>query len=73
MKMLLIIAGTLVLGSAVAVGCLYVAYPVQVSTLGGMGRNFLVTLSAPPGTTTTELNRAYKAEAVAGAESSVLL
>jgi alcohol dehydrogenase (cytochrome c) len=65
--MLLIIAGMVLLGSAVAAGCLYLAYPVQVSTLGGMGRNFLVTLSAPPGTTTTELNPAYKAEAVGGA------
>jgi alcohol dehydrogenase (cytochrome c) len=48
-----------VIGAAVA-GGLYLAYPVQISTLGGMTRNYLISLFAPPGTTTTELNLAYK-------------
>ena len=58
---LLIIAGALgVIGAAVG-GGLYLAYPVQVSTLAGMTRNYLISWSAPPGTITTELNAAYKA------------
>ena len=53
-----------VIGAAVG-GALYYVYPVQVSTLGGMTRNYLISWSAPPGTTTTELNAAYKAAAAA--------
>lgn len=54
-----------VLGAAVG-GGLYYLYPVQVSTLAGMTRNYFISWSAPPGTTTTALNPAYKAaEAVA--------
>ena len=57
---LLIIAVALgVIGAAVG-GALYLAYPVQVSTLAGMTRNYLLSWSAPPGTITTELNAAYK-------------
>jgi alcohol dehydrogenase (cytochrome c) len=44
-------------------GALYYAYPVQVSTLGGLSRNFVLTLFAPAGTTTTELNADYKGAA----------
>jgi alcohol dehydrogenase (cytochrome c) len=57
---LLIIAGALVVTGAAVAGALFLAYPVQVSTLGGMTRNYLISLSAPPGTATTELNPAYK-------------
>jgi alcohol dehydrogenase (cytochrome c) len=57
---LLIIAGALGVTGAAIAGGLYLAYPVQVSTLGGMTRNYLISLSAPPGTATTELNGAYK-------------
>jgi alcohol dehydrogenase (cytochrome c) len=60
-KNLFIIAGALaVIGAAVG-GGLYYLYPVQVSTLGGMTRNYLISWSAPAGTATTELNTAYKA------------
>jgi PQQ-dependent dehydrogenase (methanol/ethanol family) len=57
---LLIIAGALVVMGAAAAGALYYAYPVQVSTVGGLTRNYILTLFAPPGTTTTEVNSAYK-------------
>jgi len=54
-----------VIGGAVG-GGLYYLYPVQVSTIAGLTRNYFISWSAPPGTTTTELNAAYKAaEAVA--------
>jgi alcohol dehydrogenase (cytochrome c) len=58
-KLLIIAVALGVTGVAVA-GGLYLAYPVQISTLGGMTRNYLISLSAPPGTATTELNAAYK-------------
>ena len=57
---LLIIAGALVVMGAAAAGALYYAFPVQVSTVGGLTRNYILTLFAPPGTTTTEVNSAYK-------------
>src|SRR5271166_4351292 len=54
-----------VIGAAVG-GGLYYLYPVQVSTLAGMTRNYFISWFAPPGATTTELNATYKAaEAVA--------
>ena len=58
---LFIIACALVVIGAAAGGTLYYLYPVQVSTLAGMTRNYLISWSAPPGATTTELNPAYKA------------
>jgi hypothetical protein len=58
---LLTIVGVLIVIGAVTGGALYYAYPVQVSTLGGLSRNFILTLFAPPGTITTESNAAYKA------------
>ena len=57
---LLIVACALGVTGAAAAGGLYLAYPVQISTLVGMTRNYLISLSAPPGTATTELNAAYK-------------
>ena len=56
----LIIAGALGVTGAAVAGALYLAYPVQVSTLGGLARNYLISWSAPRGTITTELNAAYK-------------
>src|SRR5215472_15059745 len=60
MRKLLVIAGILgVVGVAVA-GALYAAYPVQFVIFGALMRNYFLSWSAPPGTTTTELNAAYK-------------
>ena len=59
---ILIIAGALGVTGAAVGGGLYLAYPVQVTTLAGMAHNYLLSWSAPPGTTTTELNAAYKAQ-----------
>src|SRR5262245_28576879 len=59
-RKLLIIAAALIVIGAVAAGALYLAYPVQVSTFAGLTRNYLISWSAPPGTTTTEMNAAYK-------------
>jgi hypothetical protein len=57
---LLIIAGVLVVVGAAAAGALYYVYPVQVSTIAGLTRNYLISWSTPLGMTTTELNAAYK-------------
>src|SRR5271163_938956 len=63
---LLIIVGVLIVIGATAGGALYYAYPVQVSTYAGLTRNYLISWSAPPGTTTTESNAGYNgASAVA--------
>jgi alcohol dehydrogenase (cytochrome c) len=62
---LLIIAAVLGVTGAVVAGGLYFAYPVQVTTLAGMTRNYLISWSAHPGTITTELNSASKTEAAA--------
>ena len=44
-----------VIGAAVG-GGLYYAYPVQVSTLAGLTRNYVISLAAPAGSVTTEMN-----------------
>ncbi len=62
---ILIIAGAVIVAGAAVGGGLYLVYPVQVSTLAGLTRNYLISWSAPPGTTTTEVNPAYKAAAAA--------
>src|SRR4029450_5910179 len=46
-------------------GALYVAFPVPMTTYGGMALNFIKSLGAPPGTLSTETNPAYKAPAAA--------
>jgi alcohol dehydrogenase (cytochrome c) len=79
-KKLFIIACVLAVIGAAAGGALYYAYPNQMAKYAGMTRNYFLTWSAPPGTTTTELNAAYKdagnvaspppAEAVAPAEGT---
>jgi hypothetical protein len=56
-----IIAGALGVTGATVAGALYLAYPVQVSTLAGLTRSYLISWSAPPGTITTESNAAYTA------------
>ena len=63
-KLLIIAVALGVTGAAIG-GGLYLAYPIQVPTLPDMTRNYLISWSAPPGTITTELNAAYKAEAAA--------
>jgi alcohol dehydrogenase (cytochrome c) len=66
-KLLMILGGLAVIGAATG-GGLYYAYPVQVSTLAGLTRNYVISLAAPAGSVTTELNAAYKdAETVASA------
>jgi alcohol dehydrogenase (cytochrome c) len=62
LKLVGVVVALGVIGAAVG-GALYYLYPVQVSTLAGMSRNYLLSWSAPPGATTTELNPAYKAAA----------
>src|SRR6476619_3349986 len=61
MKKFFSIVGVLVVAGAVIGGVLYVTFPVQMTTYGGMGLNFLKTLSTPAGTLTVETNPAYKA------------
>jgi alcohol dehydrogenase (cytochrome c) len=67
---LLTILGALIVIGGVTGGVLYYAFPVQISTLGGLTRNFILTLSAPAGTTTTESNADYKGAAAAGPSPS---
>jgi glucose dehydrogenase len=59
-KKLFIIAVALGVIGAATGGALYYFYPVQVSIFAGLTRNYFLSWSAPPGTTTTELNPAYK-------------
>jgi len=59
-NLLIIVVALGVIGAAVG-GGLYYVYPVQVSTIAGMSRNYLISWFAPPGTTATESNPAYKA------------
>ena len=59
-KPLLILGSLFVVGVVIA-GVLYVTFPVQMTTYGGMGLNYLKTLSTPAGTVSTETNPAYKA------------
>src|ERR1700752_3124086 len=66
MKRLFIILGLLFVAGVAIAGVLYVTFPVQMTTYGGMGLNFLKTLSTPAGTLTVEANPAYKAPAAAG-------
>src|SRR4030095_3991156 len=56
LKTILLLA---LIGAALG-GVLYWAYPVQMSTIGGLTRNYVLSLNAPPGTATTETNPAYK-------------
>src|SRR5271169_979997 len=68
MKKKLLIIVALVVAGVVVAGILFAAFPVQMTTNGGMARNFLLTLSTPAGTVSTEVNPAY--QSVAAAASS---
>ena len=63
MKRALVVVVVLAVLGAVVGGGLYLAFPVQMSTIGGLSRNYVLSLGAPAGTTTTESNPAYKAAA----------
>ena len=65
MKKLLMIVGALAVIGAATGGALYYAYPVQVSTLAGLRRNYVISLVAPAGSVTTELNAGAQRVAVA--------
>jgi len=68
MKRFLITIGVLAVIGALIAGGLYVAFPVQMSTIGGLARNYILSLGDSPSSTTTETNPAYKApEAAASA------
>src|SRR5271167_2062182 len=64
-KKLLIIIGVLIVAGAVIGGGLYLAFPVQMSTIGGLTRVYFLTMNPPAGTLTTESNAAYQAPAAA--------
>src|SRR5271170_7425268 len=67
-----IILGMLFVAGIAIAGILYVAFPVGMTTYGGMGLNYLKTLSTPAGTVSTEANPAYKAPEAAAAPSPPL-
>ncbi len=62
-KKTLLILGTLVVAGVAVAGILFAAFPVQMTTYGGMARNYILTLSMPAGTVSTETNPAYQAVA----------
>jgi alcohol dehydrogenase (cytochrome c) len=68
-KLLIIVVLLAVIGAAIG-GGLYLAFPVQMSTFAGLTRNYILSLSAPPGTTTTESNSVYKGAEAAAAPAS---
>jgi alcohol dehydrogenase (cytochrome c) len=59
-KQLLASAGALIVIAAAAAGALYWAFPVRVSILAGLTRNYLLSWSAPRGTASTETNPAFR-------------
>ena len=61
-KKILVIIGAIAVVGVVIAGVLYLAYPVQVTTVGGLARNYFLTLSTTPGTVSTEVNPAYKGD-----------
>jgi alcohol dehydrogenase (cytochrome c) len=67
MKKFLIIVGVLVVAGAIIGGGLYLAFPVQMSTIGGLSRAYLLTLNSPAGTLSTESNAAYQAPVASAA------
>jgi alcohol dehydrogenase (cytochrome c) len=58
MKKLLILATVVFVVGVATAATLYYLYPVQMAQYAGMARNLYLTLSAPHGTVTTELNGA---------------
>ena len=65
MKKFFIIVGLLFVAGVAIAGVLYVTLPVQMTTYGAMGLNFLKSFNAPAGTLTIETNPAYKAPVAA--------
>src|SRR5262252_2946347 len=65
MKRVLTIVAVLIVIGVVIGGGLYLVYPVQVGVAAGLARNYLLTLSTPTGTASTESNPEYKAPAAA--------
>jgi alcohol dehydrogenase (cytochrome c) len=62
------IVGGLVLMGIVAGGGLYLAFPVQMGTVAGLCRNYLLSMNAPAGAVIIEQNPAYRgAPSAAGA------
>ena len=68
-KRLWIILGSLFVVGVVIAGVLYVTFPVQMTTYGGMGLNYFKSMNAPAGTLNTEPNPAYKAPAAVASVS----
>ena len=66
----LIIMGVLVVAGAGLGLALYSAFPVQMAQLAGMARNYFLTLGAPPGSASTEMNPDYQAPAGVASLSS---
>jgi alcohol dehydrogenase (cytochrome c) len=62
-KRLTVVVVALVVAGGVIAGGLYLAFPVQMSTIGGLSRNFLITLNSPAGATSTETNAEYQGPA----------
>src|SRR5436190_9431686 len=71
-KRLFVILGLLFVAGVAIAGVLYVTFPVPMTTYGGMGLNFLKSLSTPAGTVSTETNPAYKAPVAAAVPSPPL-
>jgi alcohol dehydrogenase (cytochrome c) len=70
MKKVLIILAVLAVAGAAIGGGLYLAFPVQMSTIGGLTHVYFLTLNPPAGTLSTESNAAYQAPAAAAAPAS---
>ena len=60
MKRPLLIAGSVVVAGAFAGGVAYYLFPGELTQIGGLGINYVRSLSHSPGTLTTELNPAFK-------------
>jgi alcohol dehydrogenase (cytochrome c) len=58
-KKILIVLGVLIAVAAIG-EALYLAVPVQMSTVLGLARSYILSLNAPLGTATTEQNPAYR-------------
>ena len=56
-KRRLIILGALVVAGVAVAGVMFAAFPVQMTTYGGIGRNYLLTLSMPAGTVSRRVMR----------------
>jgi alcohol dehydrogenase (cytochrome c) len=60
-KKVWIIIGVLFVAGVALAAILYRAFPIAMTTYGGLGYNYIRTLSMPAGTVNTEANPAYKA------------